>query len=79
MSEIVQIVESNNITLLGLYISNITNNHTQVTLRLDTEDVNEVIQSFRRYNYKVLTHNKNDLLIEQFKNRADYLQKYLNI
>ncbi len=79
MSEIVQIVESNNITLLGLYISNITNNHTQVTLILDTEDVNEVIQSFRRYNYKVLTHNKNDLLIEQFKSRADYLHKYLNI
>ncbi len=79
MSEIVQIVESNNVKLLGMYISDISNKNTQITLRMNTEDANDVIQSLRRYNYEVLTQNKDDLLIEQYKNRSDYLQKFLNI
>ena len=79
LSEIAQIVESNNITLLGMFISGMNNNHVEITLKLNTEDVNEVIQSLRRYDYKVLTQNKDDLLIEQLKNRSEYLDKYLNI
>ncbi|MEN8193143.1 MAG: CBS domain-containing protein [Bacteroidota bacterium] len=79
MSEIAQIIETNNITLLGMYISKITDNHTQITLRLDTEEVNEVIQSLRRYEYEVITESKNDLLIEELKDRSEYLNKFLNI
>lgn len=79
MSEIVQIIESNNIVVLGLYISESTETHNQITLRLATEDLNEVIQSLRRYGYHVLTQNKNDLLLEQLKERSGYLQKYLDI
>jgi predicted transcriptional regulator len=78
MSEIAQIIESNNITLLGIYISGTSNETNQITLRLATEDVNEVIQSLRRYEYHVLSQNKDDLLIEQLKDRSDYLQKYLD-
>jgi len=79
MSEIAQIIESNNVALLGMYISNIADNQSQITLRVDTEDLNEVIQSLRRYDYKVVSNNKDDLLIEQLKNRSEYLHKYLNI
>jgi len=79
MSEIAQIIESNNITLLGLYISESSETHNQITLRLATEDLNELIQSLRRYEYHVLTQNKNDLLLEQLKERSGYLQKYLDI
>lgn len=79
MSEVAQIIESNNVTLLGMYISDIADNQTRITLRLDTEEVNEVIQSLRRYEYKVVSNNKDDLLIEQLKNRSEYLDKYLNI
>lgn len=79
MSEIAQIIESNNVTLLGMYISHITDNQSRITLRLDTEEVNEVIQSLRRYEYKVVSNNKDDVLIEQLKNRSEYLDKYLNI
>jgi len=79
MSEIAQIIESNNITLLGMYISEINELNHQITLRLATEDVNEVIQSLRRYGYHVITQNKDDLLLEQLKERSGYLQKYLDI
>jgi predicted transcriptional regulator len=78
LSELSQIVESNNISLLGVYISKTNKKTTQITLRLDSEAVNELIQSLRRYKYKVLSHNKDDMMIEEYKNRADYLDKYLS-
>jgi len=79
MSEIAQIIESNNIALLGMYLSSTDENHSQITLRIDTENVNEVIQSLRRYDYEVVSQNKDDLLMEQLKQHSDYLHKYLNI
>ena len=71
-------MESNNISLLGVYISKQNTDTTQITLRLNSEEVNELIQSLRRYKYKVLSHNKDDMMIEEYKNRADYLDKYLS-
>lgn len=79
MSEITQIIESNDIDILGLYISSNQNGKSEITLRIETENINEVIQSLRRYKYEVLNTNKEDLLIEQLKERSDYLQKYLEI
>lgn len=79
MSEIAQIIESNNIRLLGMYLSEISDTTNQITIRLATEDLNEVIQSLRRYEYHVLSNKKDDLLLEQLKERSGYLQKYLNI
>lgn len=79
MSEITQIIETNNIDILGLYISDVKNGKSEITLRIETENINEVIQSLRRYNYEVLNNNKEDLLIGQLKERSDYLQKFLEI
>lgn len=79
MGEIAQIVEANNLNVLGLYISEQSDQTTQITLRVDTENVNEVIQSLRRYDYHMITQNKDDLHLEELKNRSDYLHKYLSI
>jgi len=79
LSEISQIVESNDITLLGLFVSKTNSTDTQITLKLDTENPNEVIQSLRRYNYHVLTNAKDDVLLEQLRERAEYLKRYLAI
>ncbi|PIE47937.1 MAG: acetoin utilization protein acuB [Flavobacteriales bacterium] len=80
MSEIAQIIESNNIKILGLYISDAeSDGKTEITLRIETENINEVIQSLRRYEYELLSKKAGDLLIEQLKERSDYLQKYLEI
>lgn len=78
MSEIAQIVESNNGTLLGSYISNNLGDKTELTLKISSQEINEIIQSFRRYNYTIITEHHDDFYLEELKNRSDYLQKYLN-
>ena len=79
MSELVQIVESNGINILGMYLSEMNEQYTQITMRIETENINEVIQSLRRYDYEVLTQNDSDLLIEQLKERSLYLRKFYDI
>ncbi|WP_372794794.1 CBS domain-containing protein [Lutibacter sp.] len=78
-SEICQIVESNNGKLLGIFISESNATTVKITIKFSSQDINEIIQSFRRYNYKVLSKHKEDFYLEDLKDRSDYLQKYLNI
>lgn len=78
-SEISQIVESNNGKLLGAFISSIENEIAEITIKLNDQDLNNTIQSFRRYEYTVITGIHEDEFLNSLKERSDYLQKYLNI
>lgn len=78
-SEISQIVESNDAKLIGIFIAGYKNDLVRITLKITTKEINEIIQSFRRYGYNLLTKHKEDLLLEELKNRSRYLQKYLNM
>lgn len=78
-SEISQIVESNNGKLLGAFISSIENEIAEITIKLNDQDLNNTIQSFRRYEYTVITGIHEDEYLNSLKERSDYLQKYLNI
>jgi len=78
-SEIAQIVESNNVKLIGGFITDIRNDVIQITIKIGTTNLNEIIQSFRRYNYTILYGNNDDQFIEDLKQRSDYLDKYLNV
>ena len=78
MSEVTQIVESNNGTLLGCYLSNNLVDKVEVTLKISSQKINEIIQSFRRYNYTIITEHQDDFYLEELKSRSDYLQKFLN-
>ena len=78
-SEIAQIVESNNVKLIGGFITDIRNDVIQITIKIGTTHLNEIIQSFRRYNYTILYGNNDDQFIEDLKQRSDYLDKYLNV
>jgi CBS domain-containing protein len=79
MGEISQIVEASGGKLLGLYISEKQNAFIQVTLKIVSEEINEIIQTFRRYDYKVISNHENDIYLEDLKNRSDYLKKYLEM
>ena len=79
MSEISQIVEANGGKLLGLYVSEKQNNFVQITLKIVSEEINEIIQTFRRYDYKIVSTHENDIYLEDLKNRSEYLQKYLEM
>ncbi len=78
-SEIAQIVESNNAKLIGAFITDMRSDVIQITLKVGTARLNEIIQTFRRYNYSILFGNQDDMFLEDLKQRSDYLDKYLNV
>lgn len=78
-SEITQIVESNNGKLLGCFISKIENDVVQVTLKIGNTGLNDIIQTFRRYSYNIVSGHEEDSFSANLKERSDYLKKYLNI
>lgn len=78
-SEICQIVESNNAKLIGIFIAESNAYTVKIALKINTLEINELLQSFRRYNYTVLSKHKEDYYVEDLKDRSNYLQKYLNI
>lgn len=79
MSQIAQIVEASGGKLLGSYISSEHQDNTQITLRISIQEINEIIQTFRRYDYDIITQHENDFYLEELKNRASYLKKYLEM
>ena len=78
-SEIAQIVESNNTRFIGGFITDIYNDVVQVTIKIGSTNLNEIQQTFRRYNYNVLFGTNDDQFLEDLKQRSDYLDKYLNV
>ncbi|WP_299098817.1 CBS domain-containing protein [uncultured Winogradskyella sp.] len=78
-SEISQIVESNDAKLLGAFISKMDGDLVKVTLKISNASVNEVIQTFRRYSYNIVSGHEDDSYIESLKERSQYLDKYLNM
>ncbi len=78
-SEVCQIIETNNGKVYGLFISDSSIDTVVITVKFDSQDINEIIQSFRRYNYKLISNHSEDFYFEELKERSDYLQKYINI
>ena len=78
-SEISQIVESNDAKLLGAFISKIESDVAQITLKIGNSGLTDVIQTFRRYSYNIISGHEEDSYIENLKERSEYLKKYLNI
>ena len=79
MSQIAQIVESNNGKLLGLFVSEANNDKVQITVKTTLGGINDIIQTFRRYNYEIVSEHNEDNYINNLKERSEYLDKYLNI
>lgn len=81
MSEISQIIESNNAKILSSYISNTHNNEKiSVSLKLNIDNLDAIKQTFKRYNYVVSAHyqptdSKTDSTLSD---RYDGLMRYLN-
>lgn len=81
MSEISQIIESNNAKILSSYITNTSNNEKiSVSLKLNIDNLNAIKQTFERYNYLVSAHyqpsdTSND---NTLSDRYEGLMRYLN-
>ena len=79
MAQITQIIESNNGKLLGAFISSSTFDKIQITVKIGLGTINEILQTFRRYDYEIISNHKEDNYLTNLKERSDYLDKYLNI
>jgi Mg/Co/Ni transporter MgtE len=77
-SEVCQIVESNNAKLLGAFISKVEKDVVQITLKISYVGLNDILQSFRRYSYNIVSGHDDDQFLNNLKDRSDYLNKYLN-
>ncbi len=81
VSEIAQIVESNNARILSLYItSEPDSTRMDVTLKLSVTDIGPILQTFFRYNYLVkASWSDQDSYSDELKDRYDALMNYLSI
>lgn len=79
MSQVAQIVETNNGKILGMFLSEATQDSVQITIKTTLGSLNEIIQTFRRYSYEIISDHQEDFYIQNLKDRSDYLDKYLNI
>jgi len=78
-SEISQIVESNDAKLLGAFISKMDGDLARITVKIGNGSLNEIIQTFRRYSYNIISGHEDDSYLESLKERSQYLDKYLNM
>jgi len=81
LSQIAQIIESNNVKVLSMYITSpVDSTRLEVTLKVNTADLLSVIRTFERYNYNVKAWiTTNDSIDRFYSERFDHLMKYLNI
>ena len=81
LSQIAQIVESNNVKVLSMYITSPPGStKLEVTLKVNTVDLASIIRTFERYSYEVKTWvTNNDSMDRFYSERFDLLMKYLNI
>ena len=81
LSQIAQIVESNNVKVLSMYVTSPPEStKLEVTIKVNTNDLVSVIRTFERYNYDVKTWVTADDSMDRFySERFDLLMKYMNI
>ena len=78
-SEITQIVEANEASLLGIFISKIEDDMVSIVLKLSMHDIDNTKLSFRRYGYNIVNEKTDDKYFDNLRERSDYLKKYLNL
>jgi len=80
LSEIAQIVESNDTKILSTYItSHPDSTKMDVTIKLNRNDISPVLQTFNRYNYIVKGIYAEPEVSDDLNERFDALMKYLSI
>lgn len=79
MSQLSQIVESNNGKILGMYITENTSEKVKVTIKMSLGNITAIIQTLRRYDYDIISEHQEDTYLQNLKDRSDYLDKYLNM
>jgi predicted transcriptional regulator len=81
LSEISRHVEENNAKVLSAYVSpdEMDDYKIKVTLRINRTDLNRIIATFERFDYRIVAQFQDAAEIKDDQDRLDLLMKYLNI
>jgi acetoin utilization protein AcuB len=81
LSQISQIVESNDTRLLSLFaLKPVNSDMLQVTIKLNKVDLSGVIRTFERYDYQIASVFMDDsMLHDLYEDRLEQFIRYLNI
>lgn len=79
MTEISQIVESNNGKIYGTFINAIKEDSVEITLKISNENLSSIDETFERYGYLVVHKHYDDEKEELLKDRFGFFQKFLEI
>ena len=80
MQHIGGIVESNNYKILSSSVTSVQDSAlVEVTLKINTENIAPVLQTFERYDYTIKATFQESSLNEDLKDRFDEFMNYLNI
>lgn len=81
LSEISRHVEENKAKILSAYVSpdEIDGYKVKVTLKINTTDLNRIIATFERFDYRIVAQFHDAAELKDDQDRLDLLIKYLNI
>ncbi len=79
IAQIAQIIQATGGNLLGVLIIDETLEGVIADVKVDRGDINEILQSLRRYDYKIISEHKEDLHLQELKEHAAFLNKYLEM
>ena len=80
LSEVARIVEDNEAKILCFYTNLRPHDGVvEITLKLNTTDVNSIVASFERFDYEVKAIHNDAEYTEELKDRYDGLMRYLNV
>lgn len=79
MSEIARIVEDNNTKILSSYITSIPDVlQIELTLKLNTMDINSIVKDLERFDYNVFASFNTQETNDDFTDRYESLMRFLN-
>lgn len=80
MAEIARIIEENNAKILSSYITSVPDStQIEVTVKINTTDLDRIIQTFNRYDYTIKASYQKGRFQEDLKKRYDELMNFLNM
>lgn len=79
MTEIANIVESNNSKFYGGFITFMSDEVIHVTIKISNENLSSIDATFDRYDYRIVEKYYSDEKSDLFKDRFGFFQKFIEI
>jgi hypothetical protein len=79
LQEIARIVEGNGARVLSVYCHTLPDSaRLEVTLKINREDISDILQTFERFEYEVKTTFQGSRFHEDLRGRYDELMRFIN-